>query len=60
MNIGYFSIDQDSDEETIAWDKLKKQKVIEKGNFFSHVRFKKPLKIRMDGRNGMAVISMTE
>ncbi len=60
MDIGYFSIDQDSDEETIDWDKLKKQKVIENGNFFSHVRFKKPLKIRMDGRKGMAVISMTE
>lgn len=59
MNIGYFSIDQESEEESIAWDKLKKQKLIEKGSFFRHIRFEKPLLIRMDGRKRMAVISMT-
>ena len=59
MNIGYFSIDQDSEDETIAWEKLKKQKLIEKGRYFRHVRFSKPLLIRMDGKKRMAVISMT-
>jgi hypothetical protein len=42
----------------IEWGKLKNQKVIEKGKFFSHIRFEKPLLIRMDGKKGMAVISM--
>jgi hypothetical protein len=58
MNVGYFSINQDSNDGTIFWDKLKKQSVIEKGRFFRHIRFDKPLLIRMDGKKGMAVISM--
>ena len=58
MNVGYFSINHGSNDETIEWEKLKNQKVIEKGKFFSHIRFEKPLLIRMDGKKGMAVISM--
>ena len=58
MNVGYFSVNSESHNGTIIWEKLKEQKVIEKGKFFSHIRFEKPLLIRMDGRKGMAVISM--
>ncbi|MCX6325391.1 MAG: pyruvate, phosphate dikinase [Bacteroidia bacterium] len=58
LNVGYFSINQGSHDETIIWGKLRKQKLIEKGQFFRHIRFEKPLLIRMDGRKGMAVISM--
>jgi hypothetical protein len=58
MNVGYFSINQGTNDGTIIWEKLKKQDIIEKGKFFRHVRFKKPLLIRMDGKKGMAVISM--
>jgi hypothetical protein len=58
MNVGYFSINHGSDDGTIVWDKLNNQKVIEKGKFFCHIRFEKPLLIRMDGKKGMAVISM--
>jgi len=58
MNVGYFSINQESQDGTIIWEKLKKQKVIEKGKFFRHIRFDRPLLIRMDGKKGMAVISM--
>jgi hypothetical protein len=57
MNVGYFSINHGSNDDTIIWDKLNKQKVIEKGKFFCHIRFEKPLLIRMDGKKGMAVIS---
>jgi len=57
MNVGYFSVNQDIDDK-ISWDAIKKQKIIESGAFFRHVRFEKPLIIRMDGRKGMAVISM--
>jgi CheY-like chemotaxis protein len=59
MNIGYLSIHQDTAEGTILWDKLKKQKVVSKGKFFRHIRFEKPLVIRMDGKIGMAVISVS-
>jgi hypothetical protein len=58
MNVGYFSINHESDDGRIIWEKLKNQNVIEKGNFFSHIRFEKPLLIRMDGKKGMAVITM--
>ena len=58
MNVGYFSINTGSHEGTILWNKLKEQKIIEKGKFFRHIRFDDPLIIRMDGKKGMAVISM--
>jgi len=59
MNVGYFSVIQGSDSAAISWEKIKKQEVIEKGKFFRHIRFDKPLLIRMDGKKGLAVISMT-
>lgn len=58
MNVGYFSINNESNDGTIIWDKLKDQKVVEDGRFFRHIRFEKPLLIRMDGKKGMAVISL--
>lgn len=60
MNVGYFSINHGSDDGTIMWEKLKSQQVIEQGKYFSHIRFEKPLLIRMDGKKGMAVISMNK
>ena len=59
MNVGYFSINCESDDDLISWKKLKKQNTVENGKFFRHIRFEKPLLIRMDGKKGMAVISMT-
>jgi hypothetical protein len=58
MNVGYFSINHESNDGEIKWDKLKTQAVVAKGKFFRHIRFEKPLTIRMDGKKGMAVISM--
>ncbi len=60
MKVGYFSVDESSHEGTINWDKLSEQHVIEKGRYFRHVRFEKPLLIRMDGRKGIAVISLNK
>jgi hypothetical protein len=59
MNVGYFSINQGSMDGSIFWDKLQKQQIITRGEFFNHIRFKKPLLIRMDGKKRMAVVSMT-
>lgn len=58
MNVGYFSIDQGSLDGSIFWDKLNNQQTIDEGNFFRHVRFEKPLQIRMDGKNRIAVVSI--
>jgi hypothetical protein len=58
MNVGYFTINHGSNDGTINWGRLNKQEVIESGKFFRHIRFEKPLVIRMDGKKGMAVISI--
>jgi hypothetical protein len=58
MNVGYFSVRQGVNNNNIAWEKFREQKTIEQGRFFRHIRFEKPLLIRMDGKKGMAVISM--
>lgn len=60
MNVGYFSISEETYGGVVKWDKLKKQKLIDKGKYFRHVRFESPLTIRMDGRKGMAVISVNQ
>jgi hypothetical protein len=60
MNVGYFSINLAIHDGTINWDKLKMQKTVEKGSFFRHVRFDKNLLIRMDGKKGIAVITMNQ
>jgi hypothetical protein len=57
MNVGYFSVNYSSNDGSVSWEKLRNQNIIEEGRFFRHVRFEKPLLIRMDGKKGMAVIS---
>jgi hypothetical protein len=59
MNVGYFSINEGSMDGSIFWEKLAGQKVIAQGEFFRHVRFAKPLEIRMDGKKRMAVVSVS-
>jgi hypothetical protein len=59
MNVGYFSINHESMDGSIFWEKLRKQKTIAKGKYFNHVRFEKPLLIRMDGKKRMSVVSVT-
>jgi hypothetical protein len=60
MNIGYLSVNIDTNEGVIEWGRLSKQHLVHQGKHFRHVRFRKPLVIRMDGRKGMAVISVRE
>ncbi len=58
MSIGYLAVNEATAEGVIMWDKLRNRKEIGKGHWFRHVRMPKPLVIRMDGRLGMAVISL--
>ncbi len=60
MNVGYFSINQEVSDGKIMWEKLDRQNIIEKGKYFRHVRFGNPLVVRMDGKKGIAVISMNK
>jgi hypothetical protein len=54
MNVGYFSIQQELSGSHIKWDVLDKQELIQRTTFFKHVRFAKPLHIKMDGKKRIA------
>jgi len=60
MNVGYFSINQASGKGKINWDKMNNQNAVVQGRFFRHIRYEKPLLIRMDGKKGMAVITVNQ
>jgi|WetSurMetagenome_2_1015567.scaffolds.fasta_scaffold00015_29 CheY-like chemotaxis protein len=60
MNVGYFSVNVASNMGRINWDKLAGQEIVEQGRFFRHIRFGKPMSIRMDGKKGMAVITINK
>lgn len=60
MNVGYFSISQATSDGSVNWEMLNKQELVEKGNYFRHIRFEQPLLIRMDGKKRMAVISINQ
>lgn len=56
MNVGYFSISDQSRHSFVDWEKLKKQKVVEETTFFKHVEFSEPLTILMDGKKMVSAI----
>jgi len=57
MNVGYFSVQPEIGNSFIDYKILKEQKLITKTNFFRHIRFDKALKIHMDGRKRIAVVT---
>lgn len=56
MNIGYFTVQHENENEYINYNKLRKQHVIDKGNYFTHIRFDKPLVIKMDGKKQIYLV----
>lgn len=60
MNVGYFSINEDHDGGLINWSKLRNAATVEKGRYFTHVRFESRLTVRMDGKKGMAIVTQGE
>ncbi|WP_159519355.1 PEP/pyruvate-binding domain-containing protein [Sunxiuqinia indica] len=56
MNVGYFAVKHNSEEEKINIDVLNNQKVIEELKFVKHVQFDHDLSILMDGRSRQALI----
>jgi hypothetical protein len=57
-NVGYFSVQPEKSGSFITYKKLDEQELIEKTKFFRHVRFKKPIKIRMDGKKRISVVTV--
>ncbi len=56
MNVGYFSIQHHSTKCMINWDILAKQQIIEQKKYIKHIRFEKPLIIKMDGKKRISLI----
>jgi len=50
MNVGYYSIQQELSKSFINWESLNGQKLINKTAHFNHIRFTKPMLIRMNGK----------
>ena len=58
MNVGYFTVQPEIEKGYIKYDILQEQEEIEQTKYFNHVRFKKPLKVRMDGKKRISVITL--
>ncbi len=56
MNVGYFTVQPELLVSYIKYNILKKQEIIKEGKYFTHVRFKKPLDIMMDGKKRIYLI----
>ena len=57
MNVGYFCVQPELSDSFIRYEVLKKQKNIRKTEYFTIVKFKKPLTVRMDGKKRISVIT---
>jgi len=58
MNICYFSINSLSVDNYINFDILNKQKLINRTKYFKHIRFNKPLTIKIDGKKRISVVTV--
>jgi hypothetical protein len=58
MNVGYFTVQPEFSRSYIKYEILKEQELIKQTKYFKHIRFKKPLTIKMDGRKRISVISL--
>ncbi|UCH85872.1 MAG: histidine kinase [Candidatus Latescibacterota bacterium] len=56
FRIGYFTVNSDLKHEFINWDWLGKQPSVKQGKFARHLRFDRPLTIKMNGRSNRGVI----
>ncbi len=56
MNVGYFTVQPELLVSYIKYEKFARQQVISKGKYFNHIRFKKPLSIKMDGKKRIYLI----
>jgi len=58
MNVGYFTVQPELSRSYIKYELLENQQLINKTKYFRHVRFEKPLVVKMDGRMRISFISV--
>ncbi len=56
FRIGYFTINDNSENEYINWDWLRKKRAVKKMKFAKHISLKKPLTIKMNGHSNRGII----
>ncbi len=54
--VGYFYVSDDPDTGTVAWDWLEKQPVHRESRFLRHLRFRRPVIVKIDGRSSRGVM----
>ena len=60
MNVGYFTVQPEIYGSYIRWDVLKGQEIVEQTKYFRHVHFPEQLKVRMDGKKRISLITMSQ
>jgi len=58
--IGYFTVNQHKGHGKVDWDWIEKQKRFEEKEYTYHIKFEKPLKIRMNGHEHKGIIHKPE
>lgn len=58
LNVGYFSVQPELSDSFIQWELLNNQSLIKETQYFRHVKFNKPLTVKMDGKQRLAVIAI--
>lgn len=56
MNVGYISVQHNSNTCKINWEELRNAEVIEQTDYVRHIRFDNNLRIQTDGKKRIAVI----
>ncbi|MFQ5512261.1 MAG: PEP/pyruvate-binding domain-containing protein [Candidatus Krumholzibacteriia bacterium] len=56
FRVGYFTVDSRDDGEFLDWKWLKRQRATAENDFTRHLRFDRPLTIKMNGRSHEGVI----
>lgn len=57
-NVGYFSVQTEQSGSYINYDILNQQKIVEQSGYFKHAVFENPVKVRMDGKKRISVITL--
>jgi phosphoenolpyruvate synthase/pyruvate phosphate dikinase len=60
MNVGYFTVQPELSYSYINYKILDNQPLVFQGEYFKHVRFETPMKVKMDGRKRIYLISTNE
>lgn len=58
MDVGYLSVQSEIGDSFIEYKLMDRQNVVQTTKYFKHVRFSRPVTVRMDGKKRIAVITI--